>query len=177
VLIRLPPKTVPCPGERGAAARRHSPPGALCTTYAPPFVITNEQNRFDAASAFKNARLPLQGIVLEPEGRSTAPAAAVATHLAIQKAGPGAIVLVIPSDHHIDKPQAFLDAVETGLERASDVRAGRLVMTTACAGGSRPFPAERAHARHIRHQTPEAGHRLRLCEDVWGARLGRGAQG
>jgi len=92
--------------------------------YALPFVITNEQNRFDAANAFKNARLPLQGIVLEPEGRSTAPAAAVAAHLAIQKAGPGAIVLVIPSDHHIDKPQAFLDAVETGLEGA---KAGMLV--------------------------------------------------
>ena len=92
--------------------------------YSPPFVITNEQNRFGAAAAFKNARLPLQGIVLEPEGRSTAPAAAVAAHLAIQKAGPDAIVLVMPSDHHIDKPRAFLEAVETGIEGA---KAGMLV--------------------------------------------------
>jgi len=92
--------------------------------YAPPFVITNEQNRFGVAAAFRKAKLPLQGIVLEPEGRSTAPAAAVAAHLAIAKAGPDAILLIMPSDHHIDEPRAFLDAVESGLEAA---RGGMLV--------------------------------------------------
>ena len=80
--------------------------------YAPPFVIANEQNRFSVAAAFKKAGLPLEGIVLEPEGRSTAPAAAVAAHLAIQKAGPDAIVLLMPSDHHIEDPQAFLKAIK-----------------------------------------------------------------
>jgi mannose-1-phosphate guanylyltransferase/mannose-6-phosphate isomerase len=92
--------------------------------FAPPFVIANEQNRFGVAAAFKQAKLPLQGIVLEPEGRSTAPAAAVAAHLAIEKAGPEAMLLVMPSDHHIDRPRAFLDAVQTGLEAA---RQGLLV--------------------------------------------------
>jgi mannose-1-phosphate guanylyltransferase/mannose-6-phosphate isomerase len=88
--------------------------------YAPPFVIANEQNRFGVAAAFKKAGLPLEGIVLEPEGRSTAPAAAVAAHLAIQKAGPDAIVLLMPSDHHIEDPRAFLDAVEAGASAARD---------------------------------------------------------
>ena len=88
--------------------------------YAPPFVIANEQNRFSVAAAFKKAGLPLEGIVLEPEGRSTAPAAAVAAHLAIQKAGPDAIVLLMPSDHHIEDPQAFLDAIEAGASAAKD---------------------------------------------------------
>jgi mannose-1-phosphate guanylyltransferase/mannose-6-phosphate isomerase len=92
--------------------------------FAPPIVITNEHNRFGVAAAFKHANLPLQGIVLEPEGRSTAPAAAVAAHLAIEKAGPDAILLVMPSDHHIDNPRAFLDAVEAGFEAA---KAGMLV--------------------------------------------------
>ena len=86
--------------------------------YAPPFVITNEQNRFGVAAAFKKLNLPLQGVVLEPAGRSTAPAAAVAAHLALAKAGPDAVLLVMPSDHHIDNPKAFLDAVERGLEAA-----------------------------------------------------------
>ncbi|MBI4723932.1 MAG: mannose-1-phosphate guanylyltransferase/mannose-6-phosphate isomerase, partial [Rhodomicrobium sp.] len=94
---------------------RRVPAGSL---YAPPFVITNEQNRFGVASAFKQANIPLQGIVLEPEGRSTAPAAAVAAHLAIETAGPDALLLVMPSDHHIDSPRAFLDAVEAGLQAA-----------------------------------------------------------
>jgi mannose-1-phosphate guanylyltransferase/mannose-6-phosphate isomerase len=92
--------------------------------YAPPFVITNELSRFGVAAAFKNAKLPLQGIVLEPEGRSTAPAAAVAAHLAIEKAGPDAVLLIMPSDHHVGKPRAFLDAVEAGLEAA---KSGMLV--------------------------------------------------
>jgi len=92
--------------------------------YAPALAITNEQNRFGVAAAFKNAKLPLQGIVLEPEGRSTAPAAAVAAHMAIERAGADAILLIMPSDHHIANPRAFLDAVEAGLEAA---KAGLLV--------------------------------------------------
>ena len=97
---------------------------ASAPSYAPPFVIANEQIRFGVAAAFKNARLPLQGIVLEPEGRSTAPAAAVAAHLATREAGPDSVLLVMPSDHHIANPRAFLDAVETGLEAA---KSGMLV--------------------------------------------------
>lgn len=98
-----------------ADAARRVPPAP---PYSPPFVITNEQNRFGVAAAFKNARLPLEGIVLEPVGRSTAPAAAVAAHLAIKKAGPDAVLLIMPSDHHIKNARAFLDAVDTGLEAA-----------------------------------------------------------
>ncbi len=88
--------------------------------YAAPLVITNEQNRFGVAAAFKNAKLPLQAIVLEPEGRSTAPAAAVAAHWALEKAGPDAVLLVMPSDHHIADPNAFLAAVESGAEAAQN---------------------------------------------------------
>jgi mannose-1-phosphate guanylyltransferase / mannose-6-phosphate isomerase len=88
--------------------------------YTPPFVIANEENRFGVAAAFKKAGLPLKGIVLEPEGRSTAPAAAVAAHLAIERHGPDAIVLLMPSDHHIGDTHAFLDAVEAGAQAAKD---------------------------------------------------------
>jgi mannose-1-phosphate guanylyltransferase / mannose-6-phosphate isomerase len=86
--------------------------------FAPPFIITNEENRFGVAAAFKNAKLAHQGIVLEPVGRSTAPAAAVAAQLAIERTGPEAVLLIMPSDHHIDDPRAFLDAVEAGYEAA-----------------------------------------------------------
>ena len=86
--------------------------------FAPPFIITNEENRFGVAAAFKNAKLAHQGIVLEPAGRSTAPAAAVAAQLAIERAGPEAVLLIMPSDHHIDDSRAFLNAVEAGYEAA-----------------------------------------------------------
>jgi mannose-1-phosphate guanylyltransferase / mannose-6-phosphate isomerase len=86
--------------------------------YAPPLIVTNEQNRFGVAAAFKNAKLVHQGVVLEPAGRSTAPAAAVAAHLALEKGGPDAVLLIMPSDHHIENGRAFLDAVEAGYEAA-----------------------------------------------------------
>ncbi|ADP71678.1 mannose-1-phosphate guanylyltransferase/mannose-6-phosphate isomerase [Rhodomicrobium vannielii ATCC 17100] len=92
------------------AARRVPASGA----FMPPFVITNEENRFGVVAAFRNAKLACQGIVLEPEGRSTAPAAAVAAHLALERAGPDALILVMPSDHHIENPRACLDAVNAG---------------------------------------------------------------
>lgn len=92
------------------AARRVPASGA----FMPPFVITNEENRFGVVAAFRNAKLECQGIVLEPEGRSTAPAAAVAAHLALERAGPDALILIMPSDHHIENPGAFFAAVEAG---------------------------------------------------------------
>lgn len=88
--------------------------------FAPPLIITNEENRFGVAAAFKQAKLSHQGIVLEPQGRSTAPAAAVAAQLAIEKAGPDAVLLIMPSDHHMENPRAFLDAVEAGYEAAKN---------------------------------------------------------
>jgi mannose-1-phosphate guanylyltransferase / mannose-6-phosphate isomerase len=97
---------------------------ATNSRFADPFVITNEQNRFGVAAAFKQAGLALAGIVLEPEGRSTAPAAAVAAFLALENGGPEAAVLLMPSDHHIGNPAAFREAVKGGLEAA---KAGMLV--------------------------------------------------
>ena len=73
----------------GAVARRHRPPGSessksLCAAVGRS---PTKQNRFGVSAAFKSAKSALQGIVLEPVGRSTAPAAAVAAHLALEKAG------------------------------------------------------------------------------------------
>jgi len=126
------------------AARRVPSGGA----YMPPFIITNEENRFGVAAAFKKAKLPHLGIVLEPAGRSTAPAAAVAAHLALEKAGPDAILLVMPSDHHIENPRAFLDAVETGRAAA---RNGQLVTF-----GIKPTKPETGYG-YVKAAGPAAG--------------------
>ncbi len=58
--------------------------------------------------------------MLEPAGRSTAPAAAVAAQLALEKAGPDAVLLIMASDHYIDNPSAFLDAVDAGYQAAKN---------------------------------------------------------
>jgi mannose-1-phosphate guanylyltransferase / mannose-6-phosphate isomerase len=60
-------------------------------------------------------------IVLEPEGKNTAPAAALAA-LAALDVDPGAIVLMLPSDHHVGDLPAFNEAVEAGARLAEDDR-------------------------------------------------------
>jgi mannose-1-phosphate guanylyltransferase/mannose-6-phosphate isomerase len=62
-------------------------------------------------------------IVCEPQGRNTAPAAAMACLLAVE-ADPEALVLLLPSDHHIGAVAAFRAALAEGARHA---RAGRLV--------------------------------------------------
>lgn len=63
-------------------------------------------------------------IILEPVGRNTAPAIALAAATAI-KAGHGeTILLVMPADHVILQPQQFCEHVRQGLELAQE---GRLV--------------------------------------------------
>ena len=76
-----------------------------------------------AAAAITDAR-----IIVEPAARNTAPAIALAAHAAIQgsahAAGAGATpILVMPSDHVMTDPAAFLAAVATALPA---VRAGAL---------------------------------------------------
>jgi mannose-1-phosphate guanylyltransferase/mannose-6-phosphate isomerase len=62
-------------------------------------------------------------LILEPIGRNTAPAVAIAALTVIDK-WPGALILVLPSDHAIGAPDVFVDAVAHGARLASD---GRLV--------------------------------------------------
>lgn len=62
-------------------------------------------------------------IVLEPEGRNTAPAAALAAFAALETS-PDAIVLMLPSDHHIGDTAAFAKAIGKGATLATE---GQLV--------------------------------------------------
>lgn len=86
--------------------------------------ITNEQHRFVVAANLQaRARERTAGIVLEPVGRNTAPAIALAA-LAAAETNPDELLLVMPSDHVLRNQQAFADAVAAGSEAA---RQGKLV--------------------------------------------------
>jgi len=63
-------------------------------------------------------------ILLEPEGRNTAPAISLASAV-ITQSDPDAALLVTPADHAIADPQAFLDVVRKGLGLARET--GRFV--------------------------------------------------
>lgn len=78
-----------------------------------PLVVCNDEHRFLAAQQLLEAGQSARALLLEPVGRDTAPAAALAAlHLA--EDDPDAVLLVLPSDHHICDVPAFLAAVAVG---------------------------------------------------------------
>ena len=78
--------------------------------FAAPLVICNDEHRFIVAEQLRETEVIPQAIVLEPEGRNTAPAAAVAAIMLEQRFG-DALVMLLPSDHVIDDLRGFGAAV------------------------------------------------------------------
>jgi mannose-1-phosphate guanylyltransferase / mannose-6-phosphate isomerase len=101
--------------------------------FAAPLVIANEEHRFIIAEQLREIDIAAQGLLLEPVGRNTAPAACIAA-LLLAEAEPGALMLLMPSDHTIEDRAAFLAAIE---HAAIAARTGRLVTF-----GIRPERAE-----------------------------------
>lgn len=86
--------------------------------------ITNEDHRFVVAAQLQaQAADRTAGIILEPVGRNTAPAIALAA-LAASEDNPEELLLVMPSDHVMKNLPAFRTAVANGAEAA---RSGKLV--------------------------------------------------
>jgi len=75
-----------------------------------PVVVSNDEHRFLVAEQLREIELPPSVQILEPAGRNTAPAAAVAAFW-IEERHPGAVMLVLPSDHLIRDVPRFHDAV------------------------------------------------------------------
>ena len=75
-----------------------------------PVVVCNEEHRFMVAEQLRQLELKSGGLILEPEGRNTAPAVALAA-LSVIEHDPEAILLVLPADHLIQDVDAFVKAV------------------------------------------------------------------
>jgi mannose-1-phosphate guanylyltransferase/mannose-6-phosphate isomerase len=73
---------------------------------APPIVVCNDEQRFLAADQLREIGIEAAPMILEPVGRNTAPAIAVAA-LAAQERDAQALLLVLPSDHTLTKPDVF----------------------------------------------------------------------
>ncbi len=94
--------------------------GRVCgDDFAKPIVICNAEHRFIIAEQLHAAGNAPHEIVLEPVGRNTAPAAAVAAMIALDD-DPDALILLMPSDHMITKPKAFLSACRQAKAAAQD---------------------------------------------------------
>lgn len=85
--------------------------------FGAPLVVANEEHRFIIAEQLRQVGITPDTILLEPAGRNTAPAVAIAAHYLRQK-GSDPLMLVMPSDHVIANPAAFLDAVAAAVPAA-----------------------------------------------------------
>ena len=88
------------------------------------FILGNHQHRFLIREQLEEIGLDAEGILLEPVGRNTAPAACIAALIA-EQIDKGALVLLAPSDHMIADTPAFARAVTSGIAAAA---AGALVI-------------------------------------------------
>jgi mannose-1-phosphate guanylyltransferase/mannose-6-phosphate isomerase len=90
---------------------------------APPLLICNEDHRFIVAEQLRQIGVEPAGILLEPLGRNTAPAVAIA---ALQATASGAdpLLLILAADHVMNSPERFRATVAAGIPAAE---AGRLV--------------------------------------------------
>ena len=87
--------------------------------FAPPVVVCNEEHRFLIAGQLRELDIAPSRMVLEPVGRNTAPAAAVAA-LLLAGDDADAVMLLLPSDHVVEDVSGFLAAVETGFAAAEN---------------------------------------------------------
>lgn len=79
--------------------------------FAKPLIICHTTHRFLVAQQMRAVGVEPRDILLEPVGRNTAPAAAVAA-LAIAERDPGGVLLVMPADHVIGNGEALHAAVD-----------------------------------------------------------------
>jgi mannose-1-phosphate guanylyltransferase/mannose-6-phosphate isomerase len=123
-------------------------PGAM-----PPVFVCNEEHRFLVAEQVQSVGLTSGAILLEPEGRNTAPALTIAALYLLEK-DPDAVMVVMPADHVIPDKAVFTAAVVQGVALAS---AGQLVTY-----GIVPHHAETGYGYICRGEPIEGGSAYRV---------------
>ncbi len=88
-----------------------------------PIVVCNEAHRFTVAEQLRAVEAGAAAILLEPVGRNTAPAVALAALKALEMAS-DAVLIVAPADHVIRDAQGFQRAAEVAVSLANQ---GKLV--------------------------------------------------
>ena len=113
--------------------------------YGAPLVITGSDFRFVVTEQLAAVEIAPKGVLIEPEGRNTAPAV-LAGALALEAEAPDALILVAPSDHVIPDAEQFRATVQAAAPAAE---AGQLVTF-----GIRPSRAETGYGWLAMSQDP-----------------------
>ena len=83
-----------------------------------PLVVCNEAHRFMVAEQLRQVGQEAEAVILEPVGRNTAPAVALAALQALSQGG-DPVLLILPADHVIRNAQALCLAIQAGLKPVS----------------------------------------------------------
>jgi mannose-1-phosphate guanylyltransferase/mannose-6-phosphate isomerase len=106
----LPKQLLALTGERTMLQETAARFSGLSNAVA-PLVVCNEAHRFLVAEQLREMQLEPTAILLEPVGRNTAPAIALAAHAALAACGEDALLLVLPADHTLRDLAAFHAAI------------------------------------------------------------------
>ncbi|NUH65496.1 mannose-1-phosphate guanylyltransferase/mannose-6-phosphate isomerase [Sulfitobacter sp. S0837] len=116
--------------------------------FAAPMVLTGSDFRFVVTEQLAAVEIAPAGILIEPEGRNTAPAI-LAAALSLEARAPEALMLIAPSDHVIPDAETFCAAVQAAAAVAQE---GGLVTF-----GIRPDRAETGYGWLEMSEAPAAG--------------------
>ena len=86
-----------------------------------PIIISNQSQRFLVAEQMREINVKPHSILLEPFGKSTAPAITLAA-LRATETNSDPTLLVLSSDHKIDDEEAFREVIADGLIHAKNGR-------------------------------------------------------
>lgn len=81
------------------------------------FIVTNEL--YAELIHIQVPDLPLENIIIEPEGRNTAPCVGLAS-IIIEEKFPDSTMIVLPSDHIIENEDGFVHILKTAIEVSSE---------------------------------------------------------
>ena len=111
------------PLTEGATLFQRSASRLSGSGYNAPIVITASDFRFIVTEQLAGAGVDPGAVLIEPEGRNTAPAV-LAAALYAHQADPDATLLIAPSDHLIPEVDRFREAIDAGLAALEE---GKLV--------------------------------------------------
>ncbi|PIZ83258.1 MAG: mannose-1-phosphate guanylyltransferase/mannose-6-phosphate isomerase, partial [Candidatus Omnitrophica bacterium CG_4_10_14_0_2_um_filter_44_9] len=83
------------------------------------YIISNEQYKFQIQHQVAEFAVPASNIILEPQGKNTAPAVGLAAAY-IFKRDPEAVMIVLPADHRINHPERLTTVLKKAIESAAD---------------------------------------------------------
>ncbi len=83
-----------------------------------PWVVTNQALKSLTETVMREAHVPIQQAIFEPKANNTAAAIALLCRVLETQNQLKTITGIFPSDHLVDKPEAFQDAVRLGIECA-----------------------------------------------------------